>query len=345
MQTGLLPIFYSFNAKSPTVNGLTGGARISFAPQTQNAHTKNAFGSQIDFREGFFTVDGSWGQVLAGRTLSLFLGQNILTDQTLFGVGANVPGTGGTTLGRIGYGYVYPQFNSQVRYTTPDINGFKAKVGLFDPSIITNAVEAGSPVFSETDAPRFEGEGSYATSFTNGGVVVWVNGMYQSADLPGTFVPGGPVIQDSVTASGWSVGVSGNWAGFELMGSYYDGKALGTTLMLDFDSVDSRGDERDNDGFIVQGGYNFFGKAKLLASYGESSADETSNDTACRIGGVCVGPVGARLDTQKMFTVGLYYDVNSWLKLVAEYNNQEDEWHDDSDRTADVFALGGFFFW
>ncbi|MCZ6718388.1 MAG: hypothetical protein O6944_04445, partial [Gammaproteobacteria bacterium] len=77
LQTGLLPIFYSFNAKSPTVNGLTGGARISFAPQTNNPHTETAFGSQIDFREGFFTVDGSWGQVLAGRTLSLFLGQNI----------------------------------------------------------------------------------------------------------------------------------------------------------------------------------------------------------------------------------------------------------------------------
>ncbi len=46
-----------------------------------------------------------------------------------------------------------------------------------------------------------------------------------------------------------------------------------------------------------------------------------------------------------MFTVGMYYDVNSWLKLVAEYNIQEDEWHDGTDREATVFALGGFFFW
>ena len=57
------------------------------------------------------------------------------------------------------------------------------------------------------------------------------------------------------------------------------------------------------------------------------------------------GAPGARLETQSMFTVGMYYDVNSWLKLVAEYNLQEDEWHDGTEREADVFALGGFFFW
>jgi hypothetical protein len=352
MQTGLLPLFYSFNVKSPTVNGLTGGARFSFAPQTQNPHTETAFGAQIDFREGFLTVDGSWGQILAGRTLSLFLGQNILTDQTLFGVGANIPQNGGTTLGRIGYGYVYPQFNSQVRYTSPDMNGAKIKVALFDTSRING--ESGQ-TYIETPTPKFEGEGSYATTFTNGAINLWVNGMWQEAERPGTqtaaTIAGGQ--KDDVTASGWSVGANGNWAGFELMGSYYDGKALGTTFMLDVDSVDAQGVERDNSGFIIQGGYNFFGKAKLLASYGQSTADETTNDKACRTGvGICsaagvagAGFAGARLKSQSMFTVGMYYDVNSWLKLVAEYNMQEDEWHDGTDLEADIFALGGFFFW
>ncbi len=161
--------------------------------------------------------------------------------------------------------------------------------------------------------------------------------MYQEAELAGSQVPATLTalgVDDDVTAAGWSVGVNGNWAGFELMGSYYDGEGLGTTHQLNFDSVDGLGEERDNDGFIIQGGYNFFGKAALRASYGESTADETTNDKACRTGvGVCAaaaggfgaaGPVvvgagaaGARLETQSMFTVGLYYDVNSWLKLVA----------------------------
>lgn len=375
IMTGLLPVFFSFNAKSPTVNGLTGGARVSIAPQTNNGTAKNQTtvvglpgggggqnGANVDLREAFFTVDGSWGQILAGRTLSLFLGQNILTDQTLFGVGGNVANNGGTSLGRIGLGYVYPNFNSQIRYTSPDFNGFKIKAALFDPSVITGSVTEGTPTYAEVSSPRFEGEGSYATTFTNGSILVWVNGLYQDAELEGGQTPATAAagVNTDVTATGWSVGAGGNWAGFELMGSYYDGEALGTTFMLNFDSVDGRGQERDNDGFIVQGGYNFFGKAKLLASYGETSADETTNDAACRTGvGVCTaatggfgttisvgaGAPGARLETQSAFVVGLYYDVNSWLKLVAEYTKQEEEWHDGTDLDADIFAVGGFFFW
>ena len=51
------------------------------------------------------------------------------------------------------------------------------------------------------------------------------------------------------------------------------------------------------------------------------------------------------METQSAFVVGLYYDVNSWLKLVAEYTKQEEEWHDGTDLEADIFAVGGFFFW
>ena len=71
--------------RSPEVNGLTGSARISFAPQIQNGNTKNSFGAQIDLREVFFNVDGGFGTLSIGRTLSLFSRHNILTDMTLFG--------------------------------------------------------------------------------------------------------------------------------------------------------------------------------------------------------------------------------------------------------------------
>ena len=57
---------------------------------------------------------------------------------TLFGVGATADNTsnGGTTLGRIGFGYVYPDFNASFRYTTPSMNGTTLSVGLYDPSKI-----------------------------------------------------------------------------------------------------------------------------------------------------------------------------------------------------------------
>ncbi len=40
VQTGFLPAFFSFNVKSPTVNGLTATGRITFAPQIQNGNVK-----------------------------------------------------------------------------------------------------------------------------------------------------------------------------------------------------------------------------------------------------------------------------------------------------------------
>ena len=90
------------------------GVHFGFAPAdpVRRPGVHDCFGAQIDMRQVFLTVGGTWGQILAGRELGLFSRQNILTDQTLFGVGATggIRSGGGTTLGRIGFGYIYPQF-------------------------------------------------------------------------------------------------------------------------------------------------------------------------------------------------------------------------------------------
>ena len=95
----------------------------------------DCFGAQIDMRQVYLTVGGSWGQILAGRELGLFGRQNILTDQTLFGVGATGGQlSGGTTLGRIGFGYIYPQFKAQMTYSTAAGRPFQLSIGIFDPA-------------------------------------------------------------------------------------------------------------------------------------------------------------------------------------------------------------------
>ena len=135
VRTGLLPGLFAFNVTAPRIEGLDVKARVGLYPQINNNNTRNAFGSQIDLREIFFTVDGRFGQVLVGRALNLYQGKNILTDMSLFGVGAQGPASaGGTTLGRIGYGYLYTQFGAQLRYTTPELSGLKLAVGVVDPS-------------------------------------------------------------------------------------------------------------------------------------------------------------------------------------------------------------------
>jgi hypothetical protein len=134
VRTGLLPAFAVFDAKGKEGNTDL-GVHFGFAPQIQcGGQAHDCFGAQIDMRQVYLTVGGTWGQILAGREIGLFNRQNILTDQTLFGVGATggING-GGTTLGRIGFGYIYPNFVAQMTYSTPAGKSTQLSVGLFQP--------------------------------------------------------------------------------------------------------------------------------------------------------------------------------------------------------------------
>ena len=187
VHSGFLPAFFSFNVKSPTVNGMTGSARISFAPTIHTGGAKTQFsaqgnstfgtgsgasgaldginGSTIDTREVLANLSGAFGEVSFGRTLSLYGRQAILNDMTLFGVGF-VPGGnhfGSVTFGRVGHGYTYPDFAARFQYTTPNVNGFQAAIGLYDPAVIDRRAGLGAisnlaGLLDETDTPRFEGE-------------------------------------------------------------------------------------------------------------------------------------------------------------------------------------------
>src|SRR5258708_35760608 len=75
------------------------------------------------------------GTIKVGRDIGIFGAEAILYDATIFGAGtpqANYA-PGNTTLGRIGIGYVYADWIPQFSYTTPDLNGFTASVGIFTP--------------------------------------------------------------------------------------------------------------------------------------------------------------------------------------------------------------------
>src|SRR5213595_4277685 len=145
VRTGLLPAFATFEAKGKEA-GMNLAVHFGFAPQIQNAGVHDNFGNgtqagaQIDMRQVYLTVGGQWGQILAGRELGLFSRQNILNDQTLFGVGAvGIAGgqNAGTTLGRIGYGYLYPNFDAQVTYSTKPGQPGQLSIGAFQPSTLT----------------------------------------------------------------------------------------------------------------------------------------------------------------------------------------------------------------
>lgn len=264
--SGFLPAFFSFNVKSPTVNGLTGSARFSFAPTINNTNNNNGVrtktstygsgalqGASIDTREVVANVSGAFGTVSYGRTLSIFGRSAILNDMTLFGVGFTLPNNGGVTAGRIGHGYVYPDFQARFAYATPVMNGFQAEVGMYDPAEDIDAVNG--LVFNETDTPRFEGTLTYATNFTDGTFKAWVDGMYQEVSATG-------VQRQQADIYGVGFGANVTYMGFGLTGYYYDGQGMGQLFAFSGAGVGCNGagtvcDAADNDGFYVQGTYTF----------------------------------------------------------------------------------------
>jgi hypothetical protein len=317
VRTGLLPAFAVFDAKGK--EGETDlGVHFGFAPQIQcGGQAHDCFGAQIDMRQVFLTVGGTWGQILAGREIGLFNRQNILTDQTLFGIGATggING-GGTTLGRIGFGYIYPNFVAQMTYSTPAGRPTQLSIGIFQPSSLAGS---SGVVYNQTQVPRVEGELVYSS----GNVKGWVNGTAQNAKNTGN--------DESKTAVGAGGGLRFGNAMFSLTGSGYWGKGIGTTLQ--FNGVNSgAGSAVDGLGVGDDGelrtSYGFIGqitvtpansKVTLAGSFGSSYLKATDGEAAFKT-------------ENSLISGGIYYQATKSLKVVGEGNYA---WTKDKESTAD----------
>ena len=339
LNQGLLPSFHTMVVKTPEVNGLTGTGQITFAVDSSaeksgRLNKAGLFGTgpQIDMREVFFNVAGDFGTISAGRTLALFGRQAILKDITLFGVGYLVgPDGGGTTLGRIGAGYVYPDFRTRFVYQTPDMNGFQLSVGIFDPQEPGGLLGGPAGWGSETDTPQFQAEATFNSAFEGGSFSGWAGFLWQEQEI--TASPAGGT--GDVESVGWNIGASVAAQGFSMTGQYYDGEALGVILFssgggFGFNCSAMGCNEADNDGFYFQAAYTFNGTTKIGGGYGESRQDADAM-------------YGIPKWESDLWTVGVYHDVTSWLKVVAEYGNYSHDilGHDD----VDTFSIGGFLLW
>ncbi len=368
VHSGFLPAFFSFNVKSPTIDGMTGSARISFAPTIESANgNKTSYyagshptgtgiqGASIDTREVVANLSGGFGEVSFGRTLSLFGRNAILNDMTLFGVGF-APGAdsfGSVTFGRVGHGYTYPDFAARFQYTTPVVNGFQIAFGVYDPATFSGVTAYGpggsglGSLLDENHTPRIESEMSYSTAFTGGNFKAWVDGLWQdtNSSCSGSTVTAGGIAAKcgDISTHAWGAGTKIGYMGFELVGYYHDSAGLGLTAQFNQNAVwfDSNGNvrERKGDGYYIQGTYAFSGKTKLGVSYGEGNLD------AIDATGVAANGVGTHVERQ-LWTVGVYHDVSSWLRLIAEYNRGELNTHTPGKNPgANTFSVGSFLFW
>jgi len=324
VRTGLLPAFATFEAKGKEA-GMNLAVHFGFAPQIQNAGVHDNFGNgtqagaQIDMRQVYLTVGGQWGQILAGRELGLFGRQAILNDMTLFGVGAVGIGagqSGGTTLGRIGYGYLYPNFDAQVTYSTRAGRPGQLSIGAFQPSVLLGdrnaagtCTVAATCAFVVTKIPRVEAEFTYNQKSGKNKYMFWAGGLWQSTSNAAS-------AGQTASSVGGTAGVRGDFADLSVIVTGYIGKGLGTTLLFSggerAGTVATSTELRSSDGGYVQLGYTLNKKTTIGASWGYS---RLKNSGAAAPAGD--GNTAVRTNLYS-FTGGVYHQWTKSLKLVFE---------------------------
>ena len=343
--TGLLPNYLSVSGKTRQ-NDLDVAFTISIQPgasttnsgiqnnQQSGAPNSGISGGNQENRQAFLTFgDKSWGSIKLGKDIGIYASDAILNDMTLLGVGSLAGAGAGntTTLGRIGTGFMYADWKSQVAYSSPNWNGFSFTAGVTQAWNTYGALGAGSSTSTGRGgaSPAFEGKASYEWAGDFGGKV-WVSGISQKVkDIAGA----GFVGTKSDTADAFDIGATVNVAGFGLTGYYGQGSGTGTTVLLR-DGYDAAGNARDSEDYYVQATYTIpTVGTKLGVSYGKSTLD--GNGTGDFLGNSEY--------SNKMWTIGAYHPITKHLNLVAEYDDAKTKIINANGKSKTI-ALGAILF-
>ncbi|MGA2190230.1 MAG: porin [Steroidobacteraceae bacterium] len=362
---GLLPAAFTFGV-STTQNGIDLAAHLGLYPgiatndggspnlqSNGGADTNTGLGTTgLDVRQVFMTFGNKeMGTFTLGRNFGLFGFDAIINDMTLPGVGvagsASGPTPSNTTLGSIGFGYIYVDTLAQIDYTTPDVAGFNFTIGIFDP--LNSLTDTDN---TAKKAPGIHGKATYTLKFSDDmSFYASVTGISQKQNASavvgavpgaqiGTSATGEPIYGPPVSvyapyqysSNGGDVFVKFDVAGFELDASYYYGKGMGTTALF-FYADDGFGNARKSDGYLIQGTYKI-GAVKLGVNYGVSkldyanAADAAANPTL--------------LQENSKVTGGIYYSLTKNLTLLGEVTGAKAQAHNgDENKSTDV-NLGAF---
>lgn len=301
IQNGLLPGFVIFSASTKQA-GYDLKAVISIDPGTTFTGAGTGTSGQLvgDQRRVFLQFGNeSMGTIKAGRDIGLF-GQNaILNDMSLLAVGggSGFNGALNTTLGSIGAGYIYTEFQPQITYTAPAMGNLSLSAGVFQPKTPRG----------EADSPGMQALATYSLGSTG---KLWGAFINQSRDTLAATAAGAGNQQSDIT--GYEVGGALNFGNLGLVGNYFSGEGLGTTL-IGFGGADALGQERDSDGYLVQATYKV-GNTKFGVNYGSSNLDATRNDNAIM------------LDQTNQMVLGVYHSLTPSLTLAGEYITREEKY-------------------
>jgi predicted porin len=341
---GLLPAAFAFGV-STTQDGYDLAAHLGLFPGiatndggspnlqagTGNGSANTALGSTgLDLRQVYMTFGNKeMGTFTLGRNIGLFGADVILNDMTLPGVGA--PGAAAsaapanTTLGGIGLGYIYTDWLAQIDYTTPDIQGFSATLGVFDP---INSLSDAATV-QPKKAPGFHAKVSDTVALAGGGkLYLSVAFLTQEQD----YAAG--ATSYNYRGTGFDLFAKFDVQDLELIGYYYHGDGLGTTALFNLGAANlgasNLGQTRTSDGFLAQATYKL-GQVKVGLNYGESKLDLASGETNPTL-----------VAKNKKFTGGLYFSLTKNLTLLGEFSNVKSDAQNGGSNSANTVNVGAF---
>ena len=325
INTGLLPAWLGFTGTTRQ-NDLDVSFTISMQP---NVSTNGATGDGAGplWRQAFLTFgDKSWGSIKMGKDIGIYARNAILSDMTLLGVGGGFNNSGAsTTTGGIGTGYIYAAWKGQIAYTTPDMNGLQATIGITNPNQYSADTLTGSALHQE----RFGLEGEVNYSFSNG--KVWMSGASYEVDDDDVGAAAGVTYDINMI----DVGANVNFGNAGLTVYYYTGEGGGNGVLGYFGAA-TDGSERDSDGGYIQGTYVIPTGTKIGVAYGVTKVDHANALDATNN--------AALIEKQARWTVGAYHPLTKHLNLVAEFNNIESESHNNIDNDAEALSLGAILF-
>lgn len=314
IQSGFNPGNITFSVNAPEQNGVNVSATFQINHHLQGASVQND--GLFEGRIADIAVSGDFGTFNIGKGFGIFGGSAIADQGSAMGIGRfGGPDAANATLGRIGTGYTYANFNPRITYTTPSLNGLTLKVGLINPEKPSGLENDRM----ETTTPRIEGQANYLAEFEGGTLDLWVGGLYQNVDV---------ISEDfSYSINGWDVGASLSAGGFGLRGAFSQTHSIGSDgligLAIDGPSGIAQA-EADGTQWYGEATYDFGGFV-LGGSYGEGAHDETTN------------PFGTLSENTNQLLMGFArYMATDQLTIMAEFQ----DFQSDAQAEYNAFILG-----
>lgn len=282
----------------------------------------------VDFREAYWKIEGPWGALLAGRNLGVYGRGGINLDYDIehgYGLGSpcmivnREPGHGPiAACGHVGFGILFPAFNAQLTYNTPELAGFQFTVGLFDPAAVAERS------YERTPLPRVESELSFKAA------------KYFHAEVSAMWQRIGnndPTLNLNVDALGFAYSAGLNLGPVQVGGAGFFGQGLGIWAAMENYPVfsDDKFVLRHQKGFLGMAAVNF-GHTKIAGGVGETLVGRTSNDPSTPFTSLNFPR------SQLGISAGVYQGVLENVVLGIDYFRATTTWNDAYDMNMAQFT-------